>query len=310
MLNIFRSKRSDRNLWEVFQNQYRAIRLRTRSPSTVKAYEITLRKLDEFLERPALLSDLNDETIASFLDERFRHRAARTVNRDLTNLQALADWLWKKQIIDKTLTDLEPYTAVKLVPHALTMEEVNRVWASVNQQPGYIGRLPAPVFLRGLFLVFWDTAERFTAVTSIRVCDVNLKASTVFLRGETRKGGRGDRVYPLSEETAAAIDAMLSELGNVRRESKLFHIPYSKDKLWQILGEVMSRAGFPDDARHKTHLIRRTVATDLERQGLDASKLLDHARREITVNNYIDPRIAQDNAHLQVLSRPGATLEH
>lgn len=305
-MKLFRLfSKPDPALWEVFQSDYRTIRLRTRADSTIKAYEITLRHFDKFLDRPARLSDLNDKTVAAFLDDRIRTKAARTVNRDLVNLQAIADWLWKRGSINKTFTDLEPYLAPKLVPHALTKDEVALVWESLNQHEGDIGRVPAPVFLRALFLVFWDTAERFSAVTSVRVCDVNIKASTLFVRGDTRKGRRSDKAYLLSEDTTAAIDGLLSELGNVRKHSKLFHIPYSKDKLWQILGEVMVRAGLPDDSKHKFHLIRRTVATDIERQGGDATELLGHASRKMTVESYIDPRIARSDDHLEVLSRPG-----
>ena len=217
-------------LAEAFEQEYRPIRLRSRAKSTVETYRITLRFFDRFLDRPALLSDLRDDTVSAFLEYRIGSKSPRTVNRDLVNLQAMADWFWKRKRIPKTLTELEPYIAPKMVPHALTMEEISRVWDSIADQPGHIGRVPSPIFLRALFLVFWDTGERFTAVTSIRVSDVSLKSCTVFLRGATRKGGRSDRVYPLSNQGISAIDELLGELGNVRRSSKLFHVPYSKDR--------------------------------------------------------------------------------
>lgn len=298
--------RHDPLLSTVYEKKYKPQKLRTRSPLTHRAYEITLRHFDRYLERPARLSDLCDSVVSEFLEWRVGRVVARTANRDLTNLRAMSDWLWRHGIITKPIIDVEPYAARRKAPKALTMEEFNRVWKSIAEHPGYIGRVRAPVFLRACVLAFWDTAERFKAVMSIRICDVDLQSQSILVRGLYRKGNSPDRVYPITPQTVEAIELLLGELGNhINAEHRLFQMPYDKSRLWRILGEVMVRAGFPDDARHKTHLIRRTVATDIASKGGDATKHLDHARPEVTHNNYIDPRIAHDSTTLDLLSRPG-----
>ena len=293
---------------DAFQD-YRKIKLRTRAESTIKTYEITLRHLNRYLGRFAKLSDLNDETIAGFLGARIHKCAIRTVNRDLVNLQAISNWLADRNTIPKRLTDLEPFIAAKLEPKAMTREEVNRLWASIKAEQHSVGRVSGPVFWSALFSVFWDTGERFSAVTGIRLCDIDFKTGRVLCVSENRKGQRAERSYSLHKETLGYIQELIEQRGYFKENTKVFYTPFAKSRLWQELGRIMTNAGMPNDPKHKFHLIRRTAATHIQKAGGDASAQLGHASPKVTQENYIDPSICQPEQASTILFRPGQADE-
>jgi site-specific recombinase XerD len=92
--------RKQDKLLPLYITKYEPLALRSRRPNTRRLYRTTLRFFERFLERPATLADLTDDTVSAFAAWRLGHGLAKgSVNKDLFNLLALWRWLHKKGYI-------------------------------------------------------------------------------------------------------------------------------------------------------------------------------------------------------------------
>lgn len=136
-------------------------------------------------------------------------------------------------------------------------------------------------------LVCYDSAERLSAVLSLRFADVH--DGLVRFRAEGRKGHRRDVTRTISEVTAEAIAAIRNPLRDL-----VFPWSMAVTTLYYQMDRILIRAGLPTDRRSKFHRIRRTAASYYEAAGGDAQVLLDHSSPVLKRKHYLDPRIAGD----------------
>jgi integrase len=67
-------------------------------------------------------------------------------------------------------------------------------------------------------------------------------------------------------------------------------------------------AGLPDTREYKFHVLRKSVASHYEAAGGNATDLLKHSSRKVTLT-YLDPRVVRPAAPVDLLFRPGETEE-
>lgn len=121
---------------------------------------------------------------------------------------------------------------------------------------------------------------------------------------ELRKGKKRDRLYKLATDTVEALRAMqMPELG--RR--KIWPWPYNRTYLWSRYKRLLESAGLPSGRTRKFHCIRRSVASHFEAAGGNATELLGHSTRSVTLA-YLDPRIIPREHAIDRLFRPGQQI--
>lgn len=285
---------------EFYYTYFAPLCLRSRSERTKDLYQTTLRNLAKFLGRQARLSDLKDDTINRYLAWfRGLGRAAPSVNKERANVLAMWRFACRKGFV-KLWPDVPAEVEPKRVPMAWLDHEVKALFASCDKEPGMLCGVPAKLWWRGLLLLIWDSGERIGAVTGLEWPAIDLKAGWVIVNAELRKGKRADRSYRLAADTCA----VLKDIKAHNRQQKVFPWPYTPHYLWHKYEKILERAGLPTDRRSKFHRVRRSVASYYEKAGGDATQLLDHTDRKVTVKSYLDPRIIGQKQAADVLFRP------
>jgi len=282
-----------------FRDYFSPLFLRSRSDNTRRLYCTSIRTFSRWLQRPAVLQDLNDTTVNRFLDY-FRHlpRSPFSVNKERANLLAMWRFACRKKLLDEW-PDVLPEVEPERVPQAWTASEIARLLGACEREPGTIGEVPAAAWWRALHLVCWDTGERIGAVRDLEWPHADLEAGFMLVPAELRKGKRRDRLYKLASDTIAALQAIRQPV-----REKIFPWPYSPTYLWRRYARLLDRAHLPRDRHCKFHRIRRSVATHYEAAGGNATELLGHSSRSVTLA-YLDPRIVPKQHAVDLLFRPG-----
>ena len=282
-----------------YREKFEPLRLRSRRPNTKRLYRSTLNAFDAFLGRPALLTDLRDETVNAFAAARLDSGLSKfSVNKDLSNLLAIWRWAHRKGAVC-TWPDVELEAVPEITPVALTRDELARVKAAIESEPRPVGGLPGPRFWLPLFLLIFDTGERINAVMALTWDRVDLPGRWVRFHHDSRKGGRADNLTKIANDTAFALTAIR------RREGKVFVWPYAPNYIYARLAPIMQRAGLPDTKLYKFHCLRKSMASHLKAAGGDPQRVLRHSCAKVT-RAYIDPRIAPEGpSAVDLLFRPG-----
>lgn len=286
-------------LRDFYREKFEPLRLRSRRPNTKRLYRSTLNAFDAYLGRPALLSDLNDETVNAFAAARLDSGLSKfSVNKDLSNLLAIWRWAHRKGFV-KNWPDVELETLPVLSPVALTRDELARVKAAIAEETKSIAGVPGPRFWLALFLLIWDSGERIGAVMALTWDRVDLPGRWVRFHYDDRKGGRADNLIQIADDTAFALTAIR------RKEGKVFVWPFSPNYIYERLAPIMLRAGLPDSKLYKFHCLRKSMASHLKAAGGDPQRALGHSCEKVT-RAYIDKRIAPDGQPpVDLLFRPG-----
>jgi integrase len=106
-----------------------------------------------------------------------------------------------------------------------------------------------------------------------------------------------DKLIRLGDDTQAALDRIRQP-----RRKLLFPWRRTPNTLYYHYGQLLRRAGLPDDGRCKFHRMRRSVASYYESAGGNATELLGHTSRR-TTQGYLDPRIVTTTQPCDVLDR-------
>lgn len=273
-----------------FERYYLPLKLRGRSRNTERLYRHTVRSFSAFLNRPATLSDLDNDTVGMYLCYLNRRELSPyTVNKERSQLLAIWNFAARRKQVDRW-PDVQPEIAPLRAPVAWLEPEMQRIVEQCLRVHGFVGRVPARDFWLALHLVLWDTAERIGAVLESRWSW--LSGQWLSVPAAYRKGKRADAVYELSDETIEALERIRPLSGE-----KIFTWPHTKTYLWQRYGRILEKAGLPNNSRSKFHRIRRTVASYYAKAGGNATSLLGHQNPR-TTQAYLDPRIVEvDQPH-------------
>ncbi len=281
-----------------YREKYEPLALRSRRPNTKRLYRSTLRAFNLYLNRPAKISDLNDETVSGFAGWRLENGLAkRSVNKDLFNLLAIWRWAHKKGVV-KNWPDVELERPPVRVPVALSRDELAKVLEAIEAEREFVGDYSGPLFWLAVFLLIWNTGERIGAVMALTWECVDLKRGWVRFIAEDRKGATADNALPLAPYTVEALKAI------ERRDGMVLPWPYSSTYIYYRFGKIMARAGLPNSGMYKFHVLRKSVASHYEAAGGNATELLGHTSRKVT-RAYLDPRIVTKVSAVDLLFEPG-----
>jgi integrase len=270
--------------------------LRSLCPRSVENYEFTIRAFSAFVGREATLDDLDELTVARYLTNRAKERAIATAAKDRAQLRALHEFSARRKLCDHW-PQYPPIRVPDRVPEAWFSGEMQRLLDAAGQEKTVLDGIPGGLWWRALLLLAYDTAERATALTSLRWR--NVRGSSVLFVAEDRKGRRRDILREIGEDTLAALEAIRGDRGP---DDLVFPWPRNRNYLWRRLEIILERAGLPHGRRDKFHRIRRTTASYYEAAGGSAQRLLDHSD-PATTRKYIDPRIVRPQAAPELIPR-------
>jgi integrase len=277
-------------LIDLFNNLYRPLRLRGRSPATARLYACTIRAYERHLGREPTLADLDELALARYLEARAAEVRPLTAEKERTQLVALAGLAFDRRLIE-TKPTVPPGVIPDRVPEAWTVDELRRLFA-VAADPATFGKVagdPARLFA-GLLPVLWETGERIGAILEARIEDY--QRPYLVVRAEARKGRKRDRCYRLTEPTCDQVDTLVAG----RTAGTVFVWNGARAHLWTVFGRAVKAAGLDGRHRVRFHQIRRSAASHYAAAGGDACAMLDHSSPRITQRWYLDPRLADRTA--------------
>lgn len=283
-------------LSDFFEDVYRPLKLRSRSPNTLRLYRRSLALFSQFLERPAKLSDLTDEDVGRHLAWLVSRRLSPyTVNKERSQLLAVWNYAARKQYVG-TFPDVDPEPEPECCPTAWSTTELAQLMLACRNQTGWVGGVPAADWWVGLHLVLWDTGERIGAVLATEWN--HLRDNWLVVPAHLRKGRRRGMTYRLHPSTAAHMESMRLPLREL-----LFPWPHAQNYIYHKYSRILKQAGLPCDSHSKFHRMRRSVATHLEIHGGDATLQLGHCDRRTTEKSYLDPRMRPTQHPADLLPR-------
>jgi integrase len=270
--------------------------LRSLSEKSAYNYRCTITALRDFLGHEPTLDDLDELTVARFLTHRAKQRAVATAAKDRAQLRALHEWSVRRKLCEHW-PQYPPIRVPERVPQAWFSTEMQRLLDAAGEEQTTIGGIPGRLWWRALLMTAYDTAERCTALVSLKWHDI--QGRHVLFQAETRKGGRRDVIREIGEDTLAALEAIRGTRGP---DDLVFPWPRTRSYLWGRLTIILRRAGLPHGRRDKFHRIRRTTASYYAAAGGSAQTLLDHAD-PATTRKYLDPRIVKGVSASTVIPR-------
>lgn len=269
------------------------------SEKTQTLYRYSIDRLEDFIaseegtRRKAVLEDLNDLTIARFLRWRAKtpHRgripSQGSVLKDRVQLAAMATYAARKRLIAEFL-ELPRMRPVERIPRGYTHADVEKIVRAARNRRGDIGPVPAAWFWLTLCWSAWLTAERLTALLSLRWDDVDLERRTLTFRAEHRKGHTRDIQRSITQQLAEAM-AMKRRAGGELVWPWLEH--REKGSIFESLRILTNSAGVQFRGFHG---FRKSSASYLKAAGGDATEHLDHDRPSTTKKSYLIPEIVQN----------------
>lgn len=285
--------------------RYEQKKLRGKACGTLGQYETAIKHLKAFLrDRDPSTEDLTDKIITDFQFYLVESHGlgVDTVVSYVKKILSLWRFAHRHRIVE-AWPEVEMLKIPRHNPIAWTKEELRVLFKVLAAQQGFIGDVAAADYWTALLLTFWDSGERFSAVVSLKVTDINLMSDPgwVTFRAETRKGKLSDRGMPLHSLTVAALKRLLD--GRPRRKL-VFEAPFGTDMLRDGYKAILRANGLPHDRKHLFHCIRKSVASHWESLGFDATELLDHTMRKVTTDSYLSPQIVKRPRPADSLFRP------
>ena len=270
----------------LFEDLYLPLRLRGRSPSTPRLYGCTLRAFARFIGRQPVVADLEDLTLARYMSHRATTVAPLTVERERTQLLALAGMAWERRLLE-IKPSCPPGVVPDRIPTAWTVDELRRVFqAAADPRTWRRDGHARAAFFAALLPVAYESGERVGALLAVAAADY--ARPTLMVRAEHRKGRKRDRCYRLTAATCDRVDAFLAG----RTTGVLFAWGLNHAMLYHDFERIKRAAGIPPGRRVAFHQIRRTAATHFAAAGGDAVAMLDHSSPRVTHRWYLDPRMA------------------
>jgi integrase len=271
------------SLSNFFESVYRPLRLLNRSARTLTLYRATIAGFEKHLKRPAEIGDLNDLTVANYLQTLLERRLApATVNKERSQLIAMWNLAAKKRLVHEFPT-LMPVHQPRKQPEAWTAEEIWRLRMSCNMEPGQYNGVKASLWWSAIHHVLYATGERITAVLKSEWS--HIKEGFIVFPAENRKGAKMPNLCRLPQECLESLRLIESPARKL-----VFHWPYSETYIYVVYSRILKRAELTDGPTAKFHKMRRSHASHLKAAGGDPTASLGHANPAVTAR-YIDPRL-------------------
>lgn len=286
-------------LADLFDNLYRPLRLRGRSPRTTQLYHSTFRTFAKGIGHEPTLADLDELVLAKYLELRVTQVTPHSAERERVSLMALARFAWERRLLE-VLPVCPPAPLPERIPTAWTIEDMKRLMflAEIPATYGRPGDLKRKGQTTGMFAkiipaivaTVWDTGERIGALLECRADD--FQRPTLVVKAEYRKGKKKAKLMNLSEETCDRLEVSIAAGDGI----KLFPWPLTPSYLCTVFGRVVKAAGLERDdvARgQRFHQVRRTALSHFAALGGDATLMAGHSESKTTRRWYLDPRLTE-----------------
>jgi len=279
---------------------YFARKTTIRDEHTHKQYRYALANLATALGHVPTVTDLTDDSLCEMVSHlQARGLAAATINDRVGRICTLWRWLANRGHLQTRPTN-NAVPEPKRIPLAWSSDEIATLFQACDNWKGDIAGVQGAGWWKSLHYVAWDSGERISALMACRwdwITDEWLA-----IPAEVRKGKKTDRVYKLHADTLAI-------LSSIREPKRELIWPWTLDptSLWYHYKKLRESAGLALDRRSAFHRIRRSVATDTEAAGGNATELLDHSSRDLTKASYLDPRYLKAAHAVDFLFRPSVS---
>ena len=294
---MMREERPHTSLLDFLYNVYVPSRLDL-SPDGVCQLEIVINQFNRYAGNPQI-GQLTDEMVCGFL----RHcldkgLSPSTVNSKRSKIVALWNCAWRKRMHKDQPRDIPRLREHVKVPKAWTAEEVQCLVTHTGSLDGVIGWLPASWFWTTLVLATWETGLRIGALLKTRNADFRLEIPAIVARAQSQKTGVG-QFCPITESTSAAIAEQLDF-----PRQRVWPWPYCQRSFYIKFRRIVEGAGLHAsyDGHDLFHKLRRSHLSYIARKSLEtARRQAGHTNAAITLRHYIDPRIADEQAAVELL---------
>jgi integrase len=277
-------------LAKFFDTVYRPLRLRGRSPKTSTLYHATINAYRKWLRAEGIADEpaiehLEELMLARFLEQRAANKSPYTAEKERSQLMSLARLAWERRVpgMDR-LPTCPPGVLPDKVPHAWSVDELQRLFAAASAAKGKVGPVPARIFFPALIATAFETGERIGALLAAVPADYQRPHLTI--EPAARKGGKRGRTYSLSPDCCERIEGLLSFC-----TPRIFDWPYEHTYLYAKLKPILKAAGLAG-RRVGFHQVRRSAISHIAAAGGDPVAFAGHANPSVTKRWYLDPRMA------------------
>jgi integrase/recombinase XerD len=277
---------------------YWLVKERQMSQHTVRDYQLTFRRLVEFLPQDIAFCDITPEHLHQFLNLcKRRHKLS---DKSLCNVWiALSSlWTWAEVQIGAPHVvrgrvprprfrrpPIEGYTEAEVKAMLYACDSAAK-WTSTRRQVAQASR-PSSLRDRALLITLLDTGLRASELCALTVRDYDAKTGRV---GVKQGKGKKDRVVYLGMTARKTVWRYMATRPNARVGEPLFatregtHL--DRNNLRHLIDRIAERAG----VEHATvHRFRHTFAINFLRNGgnlLELQRLMGHERMD-TLHIYV-----------------------
>jgi len=268
------------------------------SPHTLRDYNNTFRRFEEFLERDPPLCRITPADVHAFLGS-LNGLSAKTLRNYHTGLSALWTWALKEGLAEEHIVRaVDPPKPEKRAIIPYTEQEIRAMLAACDQSRSYerpgkrrcSHTRPTADRDRAMVAFLVDTGVRASELCNMRLRDVRLDTQQALVMGK----GSKERLVEFSPNTAKHLWRYLATRDEtVDRDFFFVSLdgqPLSRYALRRLIINIGTRAGVP---RANVHRFRHTFAIQfLRNQGniFALQRMLGHSTLEM-VNRYL--KIAQ-----------------
>jgi integrase len=279
--------------------EYVARKLTTSPVNTISRYSGAIKNMQQVLGREPVIADLTDENLSEIMSVVLkRNRSKATANNIRKRFIALWNYACRQDYL-RIHSETAKLTEAKRVPIAWTRPQLAQLFQECSKQTGHVAGVPAADWWHSLHAVLWDTGERIGAVLAVRWEWIDLHSRHLTIPAEARKGGQNDLQWELHPTTIA----LLLRIREPARKL-VWPFPFDPSTLWNRYKRLLESAGLPSDRKHKFHCMRKSVASYFEAAGGNATALLSHSSRNVTIDSYIDLRVCPPPQASRLLFRP------
>ncbi|MCX8124646.1 MAG: site-specific tyrosine recombinase XerD [Spirochaetes bacterium] len=248
------------------------------SPNSIYSYTYDLKKFADFLARrnKTILNATQDDVEQFlFFEKNKKRNSARTLARSLAAIRQFYNYIASIENINNPTVKIETPHFQKTLPDFLSIEEIDRLFASIREDDIYQLRDKA------IFELLYSAGLRISEAVELKVVDVDLKNKFLKVLGK----GNKERIVPIGDEAKRLIEKYLNDsrpiiLGN--RVSEYLFISkkggmLNRKSVWRLL---KGYAKMVDIRKNITpHTLRHSFATHLLERGADlraVQELLGH----------------------------------
>ena len=250
------------------------------APGTVDTKLQIFRDFVTFLKTDPPVSDINSDTIESYMASRKR---PKTSNRHLRELKTLFNWLKKnKYIKSNPCDDIEKYRVEKYYPYVPPPEDINKVL------------LIADDFQYDFLQTIYHLAARRKEVMTLKWEDVDFENRTVSVWTRKRFGGN------LERDTLKMNNVLKEILTNRPRCCKWVFCekckPLTRTKIEGVVKRLCKKAGVKQFGFHAIrHHVSALMAASKKLSLIDIQRQLRH-KSATTTNHYLTGLVNESNA--------------